>query len=373
MHEGHKDKILIVDDNPETLMMLVNVLNEEYSVIAATSGKKALEIAQNGDKPDMILLDVLMEGMDGFEVCRILKSDPQTSYIPLMFLTALEEERDILQGFDLGAVDYVTKPFEPKVLKARVKTHLQLKHFNDDLCRRLQEKEEMLLQQSKMAALGEMFENITHQWKQPLSIISLRCASLRMEYDLGEFKPEAMVETLDVIENSIQHMSQTINDFKNFIRSADQKEHFDLSHLIDSTTLFLNSKLHNREITITKAADPITLYTYKNDLVQVFMNLFNNAIDALENSPSERFIRISAHVEGQHVIIDICDNAGGIEEAILPVVFDKYVTTKGSHEGSGLGLYMSRQIIRNRPQGEIEAFNTAEGACFRITLPHTES
>lgn len=191
--DSNRGHILIVDDIPENLMMVVNILKEEYTTVAVTSGEKALEIVMQDPKPDIILLDIVMPGMDGFEVCRRLKSIPSCAYIPVIFITALEEEADILQGFDLGAVDYVTKPFEPKILKARVKTHLQLKHFNDELCKTLQEKEELLLQQSKMAALGEMFENITHQWKQPLSIISLRCVTLRMEYDMGEFKAENMV------------------------------------------------------------------------------------------------------------------------------------------------------------------------------------
>jgi len=368
MNSLQKDKVLIVDDNPENLMLVVNILKESYTVIAATDGAKALEHIFQEDKPDIVLLDIIMAGIDGYEVCRKIKSNPDTEHIPIIFITALEEEADILKGFDLGAVDYVTKPFEPKILKARVKTHLELKHFNDDLKKNLHEKEELLFQQSKMAALGEMFENITHQWKQPLSIISLRCANLKMDYDLGEFKEENMVSALDAIESSVEHLSQTINDFKNFIHERTEKEDFDLHTLVELTLKLLSSKLENRDIKVRNVLDPISLFTHKNDLIQILMNLFNNAIEVLEDRSGERWIEISSYREGDNLILQICDNGGGIPEAVLPNIFEKYVTTKHSKGGSGLGLYMSRELIQKRLGGMLDVHNTEEGACFVLTL-----
>lgn len=368
MNSIQKDKVLIVDDNPENLMLVVNILKESYTVIAAINGAKALEHIFQEDKPDIVLLDILMAGMDGYEVCRKIKSNPDTEHIPIIFITALEEEADILKGFDMGAVDYVTKPFEPKILKARVKTHLELKHFNDNLKKNLLEKEEMLFQKSKMAALGEMFEHITHQWKQPLSIISLRCANLKMEYTLGEFNEENLISALDSIESSVEHLSQTVNDFKNFIQDREEKEEFDLYVLVEVIIKLLSSKLENRNIKVRNLLDHLSLFTYKNDLIQIFMNLFNNAIEALEERSVERWIELKLHADSNQISIQICDNGGGIAETILPNIFDKYVTTKHSKGGSGVGLYMSRELMQKRLGGTLDAYNTEEGACFQLTL-----
>ena len=118
--------ILIVDDAPENLTILSGILREEYRVRVATNGEKALAIANSEDPPDLILLDVLMPGMTGHEVCRRLKANPQTSWIPIIFVTALEDAQDEKTGFDLGAADYITKPLRPIVVKARIKTQLAL-------------------------------------------------------------------------------------------------------------------------------------------------------------------------------------------------------------------------------------------------------
>lgn len=124
-------KILIVDDEPTNIDILLNVLKDEYKVVAATNGKKALEITKSKDPPDLILLDILMPDMDGYEVCRALKDDDSTKNLPVIFVTAVSEVMDETRGFKLGAVDYITKPFHPPVVKARVKAHMELKIKSD--------------------------------------------------------------------------------------------------------------------------------------------------------------------------------------------------------------------------------------------------
>lgn len=128
-----KQTILIVDDAPENIRILSELLKAEYTVRAATNGEKALCIAASDNPPDLILLDIVMPGMDGYEVCRNLKSDSQTKNIPVIFITARESEQDEVKGFEAGAVDYVTKPFNPVVVKARVNTHAELKKYRDYL------------------------------------------------------------------------------------------------------------------------------------------------------------------------------------------------------------------------------------------------
>ena len=128
-----KQTILIVDDSPENITVLGALLRMDYSVRVATNGEKALKIVESDNLPDLILLDVMMPGMDGYEVCRRLKSDLRTRNIPVIFITAKTSEEDEVRGFAMGAVDYVTKPFSPVVIKARVRTHMELKRYRDFL------------------------------------------------------------------------------------------------------------------------------------------------------------------------------------------------------------------------------------------------
>ena len=134
--EGDREKrfkVLIVDDVPENIHILMETLKDEFSLVAATGGEKALRLARGEAPPDLILLDVMMPGMGGYEVCTHLKADPKTAPIPVVFITALSQEEDEAQGLKLGAVDYVTKPFRPALVKARVRNQLELKHHRDRL------------------------------------------------------------------------------------------------------------------------------------------------------------------------------------------------------------------------------------------------
>lgn len=134
MASGHgKQRILIVDDTPDNIHILMNTLKDEYAILAATNGEKALTLATAEPTPDIILLDVMMPGIDGYEVCAQLKNDVRTKNIPVIFITALTEEENEAKGLALGAVDYVTKPFRPAIVKARVRNHLELKRYRDDL------------------------------------------------------------------------------------------------------------------------------------------------------------------------------------------------------------------------------------------------
>jgi PleD family two-component response regulator len=134
-----KQVILTVDDSPDSIALISELLKESYQVKVATNGKDALHIAFSPDPPDLILLDIMMPGMDGYEVCRQLKSDPQTSDIPVIFLTSKTDIENEEEGFNLGAVDYITKPISPPILRARVRTHLRLKKVTDYLKGKLED------------------------------------------------------------------------------------------------------------------------------------------------------------------------------------------------------------------------------------------
>lgn len=189
-----KPTILVVDDTADILKVVMELLKEEYSLKIADSPKKALNLLETKPLIDLILLDVMMPDIDGFEVCKRIKQNPFYRDIPIIFLTALADETEIIKGFEAGAIDYITKPFMPQVLRARVKTHIGLKTLKDKLANDLLEKEMLLCKQSKMATLGEMFENVTHQWKQPLSTINMSCANIKFSYNNGESVDSELLE-----------------------------------------------------------------------------------------------------------------------------------------------------------------------------------
>jgi len=369
MKDEIKKTILVIDDSPENIQVMIEVLKVNYTVSVATSGKKALDILSSGLEPDLILLDVIMPGMDGYELCEILKENPDYKSIPIIFVTILENEQDIVRGFELGAVDYVVKPIEPIVLNARIKTHLRLKDFQDKLIEDIKQKDELLLNQSKMAVLGEMFENITHQWKQPLSSISVSTSGIKVEKEHEILTDDRLMNFIDSIDLSVKHLTQTIDDFKSFVVNDTKQHKFNLKDIVNKTIKLLQIKFKSENILIETQLDDVEITNYQNDLIQVLMNILSNAFEALFQKPGEKQITINLFVEDKFVCIEIRDNAGGISDGCIDKIFEKYFTTKKEKEGSGVGLYMSKQIIDERLNGKIEACNKGNGACFKIYLP----
>ncbi len=160
IREDHRQIVLIVDDTPENIRVLIDVLHDEYATLVATSGRRALQLAAAEPRPDVILLDVMMPEMDGYEVCRLLKEDSRTAGIPVVFITKLSDEDDERKGLDLNAVDYIHKPFRPHLVKARIRNHLELKGYRDHLEELVQERtrELRLTQDAAIYGLGILAE-----------------------------------------------------------------------------------------------------------------------------------------------------------------------------------------------------------------------
>ena len=368
--EEEKFSILVVDDTPENIKVIVEILKEDYKVSVSTSGENALKLLDNGLQPDLILLDVLMPELDGFQICEMIKSQKEHKDIPVVFLTILENEEDIVKGFELGAVDYVTKPVEPVVLKARINTHLKLKRYHSHLLDNLKKKEEILVKQSKMAILGEMFENITHQWKQPLSVISLTGDTIKMYYDEDVLDDKKLNSAVDTIKESTLHLSDTVDGFRDFLKEDVQRQYFNVKEVVEKSLKLLSAKFKNQDITIDQNdLSDIEILAYKNDLIQVLMNLLNNAKDALEHTESNRLLRVSTEKIDTNVIIRIIDNGGGIKDQNMDKLFKKYFTTKSKDKGTGIGLYMSKTLVENHLHGLLKGYNYEDGACFEIILP----
>jgi signal transduction histidine kinase len=243
----------------------------------------------------------------------------------------------------------------------------------------IRRKDELLLEQSKLASMGEMIGNIAHQWRQPLSVISTSATGIQVQKQFGLLTDEILEHSCNTINDNTQYLSKTIDDFRNFIKGDRKKINFFLYDSLESFLHLLESIIKNNNINIILNVDKnIKIYGYENELIQCLVNIFNNAKDVLESIEYDsRYFIISAVIEKENVIIKLTDSGGGISSDVIDKIFEPYFTTKHQSQGTGLGLHMTYKIIVEGMQGLLEVKNktfeqndkTHSGAEFSITLP----
>ena len=243
----------------------------------------------------------------------------------------------------------------------------------------IKEQEKLLVQQSKMAAMGEMLENIAHQWRQPLSMISTSATGMQMqkELDILMTKDEE-VKVLSQINNTAQYLSKTIDDFRDFFKPNKEFTTFNIKDVYKKTFNLVSSKFKSLDIVMIENLNDIKIYNLEGEVIQVIMNILNNARDALEfKDKKEKLIFIDIYKKNNNAIIKIKDNAGGIPHNIIDKVFEPYFTTKHKAQGTGIGLYMSLEMTTKHLNGSLEVANknytykshNYTGALFTIKLP----
>ena len=261
----------------------------------------------------------------------------------------------------------------------------ELRYLNENLqitidkkTKELLEKEAILNQQAKMAAMGEMIENIAHQWRQPLSVISTISSSLKIKREMNMLDDKEFYEALQSINRTSQHLSNTIDDFRNFFSPNKEINKFYISELIKKSKDLIKSRFDKFNIKVIENIDDIEILSYQNELFQVILNLFSNSIDVLSSSQIEnKIIYIKIYQDENNLCIEFLDNGGGIKDEFINRVFEPYFTTKHKSQGTGVGLYMSLQIVTKHLNGEISVKNDTFihnnikyfGAKFTILIP----
>jgi signal transduction histidine kinase len=242
-----------------------------------------------------------------------------------------------------------------------------------DKTKELKLKQREIIQKSKMAEMGEMLSNIAHQWRQPLSAISTNASGIKVQDELGILSCETLHLGLDSIMKNVDYLSKTVDNFRDFFLPNKQKESKKISDILDMIENIFGNSLHMADIEIVKKIENITLHTYVNELSQVIVNLVKNGKDAIgENG----VIFIDCFVDDK-IYIKVKDSGGGIPSEVMDKIYDPYFTTKDASIGTGIGLNMSRQIITEHLEGEIEVHNVEfthndtllRGAEFIISLP----
>ncbi|MBL1175121.1 sensor histidine kinase [Pantanalinema sp. GBBB05] len=423
-----KVDILIVDDTPENIRFLASLLlNQGYNVRKALNGNMALT-AVKSLLPDLVLLDITMPEMDGYEVCKRLKEDTQTAKVPVIFLSALDNVADKVKAFQSGGVDFITKPFQFEEVLARIQTQLtiqtlqvQLQVQNEQLRQALgdlQKTQVELLQKEKMAALGQLVAGIAHEINNPISFISgnlspakayindlLRLIELyQQEYPeptpalqaaIAEVDLDFLVNDLEKLMGSmktgVERIRSVILALRIFSRLDESDVKLvDLHEGIDSVLLLLQHRLNqerNLEVEVIREYGVLPSVTcYASQLNQVFFNIISNAIEALETAmkigkfavnhasagTGERpTIWVKTEVTAANtVIVRIKDNGLGIAEDAKPHVFEPFFTTKGIGQGMGLGLLTSYQIVTEKHQGNLTYSSVpGQGTEFMVEIP----
>ncbi len=423
-------RILLVDDNPTNLKVLSEALRGQgWTTLVADDGESALEQIEYAP-PHLILLDVMMPGIDGFETCTRLKSNPQTAAIPIIFMTALSDTVDKVKGLELGAVDYITKPFQQEEVIARVKLHLKLFYLTQTLeqqveartaelsqsFKQLQQTQIQLVQSEKMSTLGQLIAGIGHEINNPISFVvgnlvhveSYAKDLLRL-IDLYQKKlPKPDAEIIDLMADidleyltkdlsklikSMQEGTHRLQDMSLSLRTfaradmASKTVEFQVHEGIDSTLMLLKHRTkadeHRPEIQVIKDYGRLPpVNCYPGQLNQVFMNVIANAIDAIDElsatrsyqvatqTPSTITIRTAMSANQDSITITIQDNAKGMGPEVQSQIFEPTFTTKPVGKGTGLGLPISHQIIVEKHGGQLTCVSTpGVGTEFVITLP----
>jgi signal transduction histidine kinase len=409
--------ILVVDDNPTNLSVLSQALREAgLEVRIATDGEDALEQVEH-KLPTLILLDVQMPGIDGFETCRRLKENPRTQDIPVIFMTALADAESKVKGLTLGAVDYITKPFEQTEVLARVRIHLQLRHLTQtlkdwngileqqvaDRTAALQSAQIQLIQQEKLSSLGQLVAGIAHEMNNPISCVANNVNPIETYFKdfqhllelYQQHYPEPVLEIQEALEDadlefafkditklmtSMQMSTERIHEIslslRNFARADTTTKTFANIHEgLNSTLLILGHRLkavgdRAAIALITQYEDDLPdIHCYAGQLNQVFMNLLANAIDALETHPTPE-IRIQTELRESAIAIRIADNGMGMTPEVQQKLFQPLFTTKPIGKGTGLGLLISQQIVIEKHGGKLSCNSSlGVGTEFVIELP----
>jgi DNA-binding response OmpR family regulator len=352
-----KSTVLIVDDVPTNIEILAGALKDEYAIKVAISGRKALEIADSF-QVDLILLDIMMPVMDGFETCRQLKANPKTAGIPIIFLSAKDAVDDVVGGLRLGAVDYVSKPADPTILKARIATHLTLAAATADL-----QRQNALLVEN--AHLREDVERMTrHDLKSPLAV-ALHGSQALQDSPLNDSQREhaRMIEM--AANNALEMINRTLDIYrmeKGEYQPALQA--FDLGALLQRVAQQTQLAFAPNRIAIRFAAPSDTICLGEPLLCySMFSNAFKNAAEASPDGGAIK-VDVSPGYGSLHVVID---NEGEVPLTMRGRFFEKYATAD-KEDGSGLGTYSVRLMAE--VQGGGAAMDTGDGHTrLTITLP----
>jgi two-component system sensor histidine kinase/response regulator len=356
-----ESRILIVDDNPQNIQVLGNILKEcNYKISIAMNGIEALKFVSR-NIPDLILLDVMMPEMDGYETCENIKSNELTNNIPVIFLTAKIETEDIVKGFEVGGVDYVTKPFRKEELLARVRTHLKLKKTENELMDLLSMKD-------------RLFSIIGHDLRGPLGTLMMLMESLAApdsNYNEAEIK-----KYMSMLKDSSKTAFDLLENLLNWARSQQKLVQYEptvnnIKEIVDEDIKILKITAETKSISIKNNVDgALAAFFDKNCILTVLRNLISNALKFTQDGGS---IKVSAKKSEDYIEISVTDSGVGMSRESVKKLFRKNLiqSTRGTsgEKGTGLGLLLCKDFVEgNNGKIWVES-EEGRGTTILFTLP----
>jgi two-component system NtrC family sensor kinase len=419
-------KILIAEDDFISRLLVKKAVTKiGHEVIVAENGKQAWQLFQELE-PDMVISDWMMPEMDGLELCRRIRRSNKKTYTYIMLLTAKDKTTDLVAVFEAGADDYIIKPFRPNELISRIKSGeriaiLESQHHElqeklviknkklDEALKNLKTTQAQILQSEKLASIGQLAAGVAHEINNPIGFIGSNLDALSgymkdynilldhyqaMGKTLGKSGPDIITESVNSIMRTVrqcekdieidylkedipellkdcidgtQRVGKIVADLKNFAHPGNEKKTLmDINKGLDSTLSVVANELKYKAVVIKEFGDIPPVEAWPQKLNQVFMNIFVNAAQSLVEKGE---IRIQTFTNGSDIKIAISDNGSGIAKENLSAIFDPFFTTKDVGKGTGLGLNIAYNIIKEH-KGRIEVQSElGKGTCFTISLP----
>lgn len=393
--------VLLVDDVPQNIQVLGNILkNQGYSFALTTNGKETFELLQK-KTPDIILLDIMLPDEDGFSICEKIKANPELKHIPIIFLSAKHDIKDKIRGFELGAVDYITKPFEDIEVIGRVTNHLQAKldrdkieQYNHELENMVEQRTKELIIKERESILAQFMQGVIHNVRGPITSVANGMEVIDMmkddveqqisECDLQGHINGELQEIWELNKLNKEKLEALLKDLKSMLKKSrtdhnEEIEITDLNKIIEQEIDFLNVDLEfKNQVTkeIKLSTEPLPIKVITAEISQLFQNLVKNAMDALYQHENKE-IDIETGISGQMAYFSISDNGPGIPQELLDRIFDPFFTTKPKEStedskaptGTGIGLRFCKSTAESYG-GTISVDKSKKGgACFMVTLP----
>lgn len=395
-------KILIVDDNKYVHSITKSVLkdftfdNRALDIKSAYDSQDAYNILEKDSDYALVLLDVVMEVQDaGLLLAKKIRETLDNQIVRIVLRTGEPNsapERRVIEEYDihdykekteLSDLKLITtvisalrsyrdirkvKDSEASLQKIVDERTRELKDLNDELEDRVKRQTSYMIEQSKFAQIGETISMIAHQWRQPLGSISAIIINDLTKYELDTLKLGDVNKDFYRIQEILQHLSSTIDEFRNFFKPSKDKESCNIAELMESSLKLVESTISSKNITVLKDyKECAPILSFKNEIKQVFLNILNNANDAIENVENS-MILIDVYEEGDFIKVSIENSGESIKKEIIDKIFEPYFSTK-SKNGTGLGLYMSKIIIEEHCNGKINIENSDFGVRFNVYLP----
>jgi signal transduction histidine kinase len=384
--------ILIVDDSLSYLAALLDRLERHgFMIVLAQSAAEGLMRAEFAE-PDLILLDVVMPDIDGFETCRRLKAGKATKDIPVIFMTGLTDPKQKVTGFDAGGVDYITKPFQIEEVLARINTHLALRRAHrelQDMVGTLAKAREDIVRNEKLAGLGAMVAGIAHELNTPIGNSLMASTTFEVQTDdirqhlasggaITRKEFEHYIQnaqlSVDILSRNLHRAADIVTNFKQVAvdQTSSQRRSFLLAEVVAGNVLTMQPTIKRTPFVIEQhVPEDLMMESYPGPLGQVITNLINNAIVHAYDGRSEGLIAVTAELSAQGwVTLDVEDHGVGIRREDVPRIFDPFFTTKLGVGGSGLGLNIVHNIVTEVLGGTINVSSELGGGTrFTLKLP----